>query len=290
MQACDHDHNQSNRSLPRTWPCRRRPTSGEEHALTEIFAHRGSCHLARENTVAAFVAARDLGADGIELDVHLTADDDVVVHHDSEIPGLGPIARLLSAELPAWLPSLGEALDACRPLRVNVEIKQDETGAGPERDRSLAFEVATMLAARREAPRIVVSSFSLEAIDAVRAFGPGLATALLVDLDHDPMGALATAREHGHAGLHPFFVSVDGALMKAAGDCAIAIRPWTVDDPARIAALAGLGVDAVITNDVEAARRGLGRPRLHSPQGRPAPHGRPAPAEQPGAARPPGAG
>ncbi len=230
--------------------------------MTEIFAHRGSCHLARENTVAAFVAARDLGADGIELDVHLTADGNVVVHHDGEVPGLGQLAHLVSADLPAWLPSLGEALDACWPLRVNVEIKQDDTEAEPERDRALAFEVAASLVARREAPRIVVSSFSLEAIDAVRACEPSLATALLIDLDRDPMNALVTASEHGHGGLHPFFLSVDAVLMKAAEDFGMAVRAWTVDDPARIAALAKLGVDAVVTNDVTAARLALGRAQL----------------------------
>jgi glycerophosphoryl diester phosphodiesterase len=246
--------------------------------VTQIFAHRGSCHLARENTVAAFVAARDLGADGIEMDVHLTADGKVVVHHDGEVPGLGQFARLESAQLPAWLPSLGEALDACWPLQVNVEIKQDETGAGPDRDRVLAFEVAALLVVRREAARIVVSSFSLEAIDAVRTCEPSLATALLVDLDRDLMGALVTAREHGHGGLHPFFACVDAVVMQAAEDFGMAVRVWTVDDPARIAALAKLGVDAVITNDVTAARRALGR--VHPPDV----------ADPPDAAGPPDAG
>ena len=155
---------------------------------------------------------------------------------------------------------------------MNVEIKQDETEAGSERDKQLPREVARVLAAREEAPRILVSSFSLEAIDAVRALEPSLATALLVDLDRDPMAALATAREHRHGGLHPFFVAVDTALMKAAKDCGMAIRAWTVDDPARIAAFADLGVDAVITNDVEAALRALGRSHL------------------PGDVQPPGAG
>ena len=253
--------------------------------MTEIFAHRGSCHLARENTVAAFLAARDLGADGIELDVHLAADGNLVVHHDCEVPGLGPISCLLSTDLPAWLPSLGEALDACWPLQVNVEIKPDQTETEPGRDRALAFEVATLLAVRREAPRIVVSSFSLEAIDVVRAVEPSLATALLVDADRDPMRALITARQHGHSGLHPFFFSVDAALMKAAKDHYMAIRTWTVDDPARIAVLADLGVDAVITNDVAAARRALGR--SHLPETAPPPHVAPPPEVAPPDVAPP---
>jgi glycerophosphoryl diester phosphodiesterase len=234
--------------------------------MTEIFAHRGSCHRARENTIAAFLAARGLGADGIELDVHLTADGNVVVHHDFEVPGLGPISKRLSSELPSWLPSLVDALDACRPLLVNVEIKHEES----EPFHTLAFEVAAILAARSEAKQIVVSSFSLSAIDAVRAFEPDLATALLVEPDQNPMNALEIVRQRGHRGLHPFFFSVDATLMTAAKAFGIAVRAWTADDPVRIAALADLGVDAVVTNDVPAALRALGRsakPTASEPDG-----------------------
>ena len=184
----------------------------------------------------------------------------MVVHHDAQVPGVGPLARLRSVELPTWMPSLAQALEACRPLAVNVEIKQDdEGGAATERDMELSAVVATLLAELDEAPSILVSSFSLAAIDAVRSLRPKLATALLADVDADPMEALVTAREHGHGGLHPFFAGVDARLMTAAKDCGVAIRTWTVDDPTRIAALARLGVDAVITNDVAAALRALGR-------------------------------
>jgi len=227
--------------------------------LTDIIAHRGSPALARENTVAAFIAARDLGADGVEFDVRRTSDGELVVHHDREIPGLGPIDQLTSAELPGWLPSLGQALDACRPLEVNVEIKNDSGSSAAEAAELLGPDVARLLRARSEAPRIVVSSFSLAEIDAVAALAPSLATAFLVEPGDDPFDALVTATEHGHCGLHPFHLAVDGAIMRAARAAGVAIRTWTVDDSARIAALAGMGVDAVITNDVGAARRALGR-------------------------------
>lgn len=227
--------------------------------MTEIFAHRGSAHLNRENTVGAFVAARELGADGIELDVRRTADGALVVHHDAELPDAGPIAELSLAELPEWLPSLEAALDACRPIQVNVEIKQREGEWGPELDDPLAFDVARLLARRSEAARIIVSSFSLRTINAVRATVPSLATAFLVEVAEDPFRAIATAHEHGHGGVHPFFLSVDKALIRDAKAEGIAIRTWTVDDPARIAALADMGAAAVITNDVPAARRALRR-------------------------------
>ena len=135
-----------------------------------------------------------------------------------------------------------------------------------------APSVAGLLGGRSEAPRIVVSSFSLAEIDAVAALAPSLATAFLVEPGDDPFDALVTATEHGHGGLHPFYLSVDEALMRAARAAGMAIRTWTVDDPARIAALGGMGVDAVITNDVGAARRALGRPE--------APPGPPGPPDQ----------
>jgi glycerophosphoryl diester phosphodiesterase len=245
-------------SCPRVSGSQLAITSRGARVLTEVFAHRGSAQAARENTTAAFVAARQLGADGVELDVHLSADRVVVVHHDAEVPGHGPISALSSLELPDWLPTLGEALDACRPLRVNIEIKHDQaSGAG--HDDSLALEVAALVSARPEAARIVVSSFSLPAIDALHAYAPALATALLVEPADDAMTAVKTAYDRGHGGVHPFFLSVDEALMKAARASGVAVRTWTVDDPGFVATLAELGVDAVITNDVAAALRPLGR-------------------------------
>ena len=63
------------------------------------------------------------------------------------------------------------------------------------------------------------------------------------------------------AAVHPFFLRVDEALLRAARVAGMKIRTWTVDDPDRIAELGRLGVDAVITNDVPTARRALGRTR-----------------------------
>jgi glycerophosphoryl diester phosphodiesterase len=228
--------------------------------MTEIFAHRGSCHSARENTIEAFVAARDLGADGVELDVHLSADGQVVVHHDAELPGFGLISGLDLAQLPEWLPCLSAALDACEPLKVNVEIKSDdESGAGSH--DLLAAAVSQLLVRRAQPERFIVSSFSLQAIDAVRLREPSLATALLVDYLADTLGAIATVVRHGHNGLHPFFACVGERLVHAARVSGVALRPWTVDGPDAIGTLASLGVNGVITNDVRAALSVLGRKR-----------------------------
>ena len=112
------------------------------------------------------------------------------MHHDAALLGHGPIEQLTSAQLPDWLPSLGEALEVCCPLRVNVEIKHE-----PERDKlaradALATEVARLLTARPwAASRVVVSSFSLEVHRRrAGACAATLATALLVEPAADADG------------------------------------------------------------------------------------------------------
>src|SRR5271154_1145471 len=91
--------------------------------MTAVFAHRGCTEGFTENTVDAFAEARRLGADGVELDVRLTADGALAVHHDAEIPGHGVIAQLGAADLPAHVPLLGDVLAVCDGMVVNVEIK-----------------------------------------------------------------------------------------------------------------------------------------------------------------------
>jgi len=88
--------------------------------MVSILGHRGASDHARENTLEAFVVARRLGADGVELDVRETADGALAVHHDAAIPGLGPVADLTVAQLPAYVPLLDAALEACEGMVVNV--------------------------------------------------------------------------------------------------------------------------------------------------------------------------
>jgi glycerophosphoryl diester phosphodiesterase len=63
-----------------------------------VIAHRGASGYEYENSRAAFRRAVMLDADGVELDVHATLDGGIVVHHDPEMPGVGPIAELSLAE------------------------------------------------------------------------------------------------------------------------------------------------------------------------------------------------
>jgi glycerophosphoryl diester phosphodiesterase len=218
-----------------------------------VLAHRGASARAVENTLAAFALARDLGADGVELDVRCTADGVLVVHHDPAVDGLGLLAAV---ELDALrdarpeVPTFGEALDACAGMLVNVEMKclAWEPDADDPTERPVVRGVVD--AVREHAVDAVVSSFDLGAVDAAHELAPELTTGWLTSR-LPVVDAFPIAAEHGHRWLHP---DRESALRASAEDVAAAhaaglqLNVWTVDEPADVRALGALGVDALITN------------------------------------------
>ena len=114
--------------------------------MTAVFAHRGCTEGFLENTVEAFAEARRLGADGVELDVRLTADGALAVHHDAVIADHGPVAELAVSQLPSHVPLLEDVLAVCDGMVVNVEIKNDPRDPGYDASESIAGVVASVLA------------------------------------------------------------------------------------------------------------------------------------------------
>ena len=220
--------------------------------------------MARENTIEAFVAARGQGADGVELDVHLSRDGVLVVHHDADAPTLGVLAEhdleAIRGALP-WLPTLAETLDACTGLLVNIEVKNSPGDADFDPEERSAAAVVALLADRAGRDEVLVSSFSLAAIDAVRAREPMIPTGYLTVLDPAPLVALEIAREHGHGAIHPFYGVLSAetapAVVDRARELGLAVNTWTVDDEPEIARLAEVGVHAIVTDVPDAALRVL---------------------------------
>ena len=222
-----------------------------------ILAHRGAHQVARENTVEAFGDARRLGADGVELDVRLSVDGAMVVHHDVDIAGLGPISSLRVADLPAYVPLLEAAVEACGDLVVNIELKDLPGEPGYDPSYPLARMVAQFVTDGHLVDRVVVSSFDLRALDAALEVEPALATGWLTPSSFDQALALETVRQRGHRRLHPHYDGVTEDLVRAAHEAGIGVTAWTADDPATVARLAAAGIDAIITNFVDVARRTL---------------------------------
>ena len=222
-----------------------------------IIAHRGAHEPespgVRENTVEAF--RRAAGADGVELDVRRTADGALVVHHEPGPPGLPPIAESTRAELPAWLPSLAGALDACQGLAVvHVEIKASPLEPGY--DATPGFATAVVAELEGSGRDVVVSSFNLVTLDAVRAAGPSLPTAWLTIRGFDQARAARDAAAHGHGGINPPYLDVTPELVDLARALGLQVNTWTVNDDASLLRMRAAGVDAIVT-DVPARARAL---------------------------------
>ena len=223
--------------------------------VTSTWAHRGCTEPSEaapegftENTLEAFAEARRRGADGVELDVHLTADGALAVHHDAEVVGLGPIGELGVADLPAHVPLLVDVLGVCEGMLVNVEIKNAPQDPGWDEGEAVAALTATVIEEAGWTDRVLVSSFQSATLRAVQAADGRLALGALWSWTTDPGSALAEAVDSGFRSVHPFVTSVTPDLVAQAHNAGLAINVWTVNAPADLAAMVALGVDAVITD------------------------------------------
>lgn len=224
-----------------------------------VIAHRGASAAAPENTVDAFILAGRLGADGVELDARRTLDAAMVVAHDARLVDGRVIVEIDSCDLPPSIPTLMEALDACEGMHVNIEIKNHPRDPDFDPDESLAAGVVAEIKRRSSHQNVLVSSFRLPTIDRVLALDGDIPTGFLVTRADDPAQLAARTRRRGHLALHPWDGLVDGPLMTAASNEGLAVNVWTVDDPARMAELIALGVDGIVTNVPDIARRVVDR-------------------------------
>lgn len=223
-----------------------------------VVAHRGASWAFPENTLAAFRGAVAQGADGVELDVWRCTDGGVAVHHDARLAGDGPaLADLAVAELPGEVPQLADALAACEPLWVNVEIKSDRGEPGFDPAYRVSDAVVAVLRSAGPLDRFLVSSFDPGAIGRCREIEPALPTGRLVVEVGDPVTLVERTVAAGHVSVHPWDALVDAVLVDCAHDAGLAVHVWTVDDPERMRQLADLGVDGIITNRPDLARATL---------------------------------
>jgi len=229
-----------------------------------VLGHRGASAHAVENTMAAFERARADGADGVELDVRLARDGQLVVFHDSDLRRLAGRAERISdldtgqlarVELRGGqrIPRLDEVLEALDPLLVNVEIKPPGWRAA----REVVGAVHRCVERAAAADRVLVSSFDAGVVALVRATTP-LRTGLLFHArQRRPLRRAWLARIVRPHALHPEKVLVDEGSMGGWRRRGYAVNVWTVDEPEEVRRLARLGVDAIISNDPAAARAAM---------------------------------
>lgn len=229
-----------------------------------LLGHRGAAAEAPANTVPAFKRAMEVGADGVELDVHLTRDGHVVVIHDETVTSVtgmpGRIREMTLAEIqrldagsyfgPQFagtrIPTLDEALDAVGPQAVvNIEIKGTAIAS-----EGLEREVVRIVRAHGMSERVIISSFNPFRLWRIRYLAPELPRGMLHGPNTPPyvrdLWFLPVVQPDA---LHPHYTMVNAAYMKRAHQWAVRVNVWTVDDPAEARRLVELGVDSIITND-----------------------------------------
>jgi glycerophosphoryl diester phosphodiesterase len=238
-------------------------------AFPLVVAHRGSSSTHPENTLEAFSAALDAGAQAVETDVRLTSDGAPVVFHDAEVSrttdGVGFVHELTLAELRgldasggrgprATIPTLREVLDLLSG-RAGIDLEIKNIPGEPAYDtpiESIVEATIRELDAAAFSGGVLVSSFNLASIERCRELAPWVPTGVLSLSAVPPMSVLEYATDHGHSWILP---SVDALapvaeeLIATAHALSVLVGTWTVDDPDEAERLFRAGLDALAAND-----------------------------------------
>jgi glycerophosphoryl diester phosphodiesterase len=233
-----------------------------------IWAHRGASAVAPENTLEAFTLAHEMEADGIELDIHLSKDGELIVTHDETVnrcsDGTGRVVDKTLKELkqldfsnhiPGYrgvrVPTLDEVFELVKPtdMTINIEIKSDVVLY--EGIEAKCVKLAREMGMEE---RLIYSSFNHYCLLQLKAINPAVRFAPLY------MEALVEpwlyAKHIGAAAIHPYYPTMaTPRIMEGLAETGILCNPWTVDDEKILMWMAKLGVNAVITNVPDAAKR-----------------------------------
>lgn len=231
-----------------------------------IYGHRGASGYAPENTLAAFQEAARRGADGIELDVQLTRDGEVVVIHDHKIDrtsnGHGWIKDFTLTELKhydfgGWfssdfideaIPTLNEVLDwlQSNQLQLNIEIKN-----GPVVYSGIEEKIVNLLAKYHLEQRTIVSSFHHPCLKQIKHYNPKISTGALFECR--PISVPLLAQNCGAEYLHPNWQSLDAEWVSSAKTAGLTINAYTLNHYDEYQWIKSLDINGIFTNFPDSA-------------------------------------
>lgn len=237
-----------------------------------MFAHRGGAALRPENTILAFDYGLSLGADGIELDVQLSRDGVVVVHHDATLErttdGHGPVGARTAGELArldagyhlagfrgrtGGVPTLEEVLRRYADARFLIELK--------ENNPALAHRAIDAIRAADAVERSALGSFGTRVLRAAREYEPRIPTGASREETRLALYRSWVRWPVRHPGYREFQVPelagstrvVSPRFVKDAHKAGVAVRVWTVNDESDMRRLLDWGVDALISDHPDVA-------------------------------------
>lgn len=226
-----------------------------------IYGHRGASGYAPENTLEAFELAAKMGAYGVELDVHVCKDGELIVAHDETIDrvsdGSGLICEMTAAELKKYrfnkthpeyknasVPTLREVYELLKPygLHVNVELKNSRI-----RYARLEEKCVELAAEMGMTDRVLYSSFNHHSLLYLKQLDPSLPCGALYD------ATLVRPWDYAHGlglnAIHPHFseLQIDGECAHAHA-LGLEVNPWTVNEEQDVRDAIRAGADRIITN------------------------------------------
>ena len=233
-----------------------------------VVGHRGAMGYCPENTLPSFERARALGADWVELDVHLTRDGRLAVIHDERLErttdghglvGEHTLDELQHLDAGGWfapeyrglrIPDLDEVLAWAHANRmlVDIEIKNAPVFYN-------GIERAVLDAVRRQGmlEQCIIISFDHAAVARVRELDERIVTGVLYVARPADAG-LGLARAVGADALLPHWSMLRPEDVNAAHEAGLAVAPWTSSDPQVLRTLVQMGVDAIATNHPDVLR------------------------------------
>lgn len=215
--------------------------------MASVIAHRGNWARARENTLPALVAAVDLGVDVVEVDLRLTRDGEVVLLHDRTLDrvwgepvaidtqSLAEVRAATGAGAGGGIPTLGEALDAVGDVPLLLDLP----------DPDVVDAMLAVIAGCSAADRVLYCG-DHRASRLVRAADSTARIALTWKATGLPDDELLVATQPAYLNFDERLVN--RSVVDSVRSLGLAVSAWTVDEPARMAELLDLGVDAITTN------------------------------------------
>lgn len=210
-------------------------------------AHRGASGFSSENSLAAFQKAIDFKVDGIELDVHLSSDGQLVVIHDETLDRTttenGFVCEKTASELQKLnIPTLIEVLDLVNTsCFVNIELKASET------ETAVVYLIENFVKTKNwQYSHFIVSSFDWEMLEKVQLLNPKIRIGVLTE---DSIAAALAFAEKTHAfSIHPNYILLsyeNVALMQNKG---FEVLTWTVNKTEDIQKIKSYKVNGIISD------------------------------------------
>lgn len=226
------------------------------------FGHRGFSGKYPENTMLSFEKCVEVGADGIELDVHLTKDGQVVIIHDelldrttdhkglvmdhtlAELKEMDASADFVGVYGKNEIPTLDEYLDFVKdkPVITNIELK---TGIIPY--PGIEQKTLDLIDKYHLRDKIIISSFNHYSVVRMKELAPDMKYGLLEDSRIVEMAAYA--KRLGVDYLHPLFYTIDEQYLKEAAENNLGINAWTVNSEEDIRKMIRIGIHGIIGNN-----------------------------------------